>query len=481
MRWICFVFCLGAYADFLEEPVVTEHVYEMEGGEKLHYAAVAGLMPVTDRDGDDLARLFYVAYFAEGEKDRPITFFFPGGPGGAGGWKAICSVGPQRLALTPEGKKHLPPYKMINNPESILPITDLVFVDPVETGYSKIAKSGEKEEVSYFPFFSTDGDIAILAKFVDTFISYYEKWNHPKYVGGFSYGATRSCGLAEALSWYDISLHGLLLLSPAIDYNTLISQHNNFLPETLLIPTFAATAWYHGKLWPHLKLEEVIDYARRFCYDDYLPALLDPNRLSPLEQDYFYKKLSELIGLNEETVKRYSGRFNEELYTKEFFAAKKKTLGGLDTRYYSDISLSTPFESDPSYRDMQGIYSAFKAYLQQELECCTPFISYLFGSHTNWDFSTYDSIAWPELMQRVSRTLVLNPEMQILIGSGYYDCRTPFAATEYCFNHIDLPAFYRNHFHFTYYSAGHGFIFDLSSLKKFKNDLVEFYKKTTNL
>ncbi|HLB52273.1 MAG TPA: hypothetical protein VJK48_01010 [Chlamydiales bacterium] len=479
-----FLFCVAPLSllfasvdDFFEDlldPIATEHIYHTPEGENLHYAAVAGLMPIVDRKAEELARLFYIAYFAEGDENRPITFFFPGGPGAAGGWEAICSIGPVRMKLSEEGKKLLPPYQMIDNPESLLPWTDLVFVDPVGTGYSKIAKSDDDEEVD-FPFFSTEGDIAILAKFIDTFISCYEKWDHPKYIGGFSYGATRSCGLAEALNGYDINLHGLLLLSPAIDYTTLLSQHNQLLPDALLIPTFAATAWYHGKFGKELPLGEIIDYARRFCYEDYLPFLLQPNRLSPFEQDYFYTKLSELIGLNEDTVRRYAGRFDEDLYTQEFFASERKVLGGLDTRYKSDWSMSGKQEKDPSYRDMQGIQPSFKAYLQQELELHAPFVSYLFWSNDSWDFTTYDSISWPELSQRIRRTLVKNGEMQVFIGSGYYDCRTPFAATEYCFDHLGLPPSYRNHLHFSYYPAGHGFIFDLPSLKKLKGDLVEFY------
>ncbi|MBI3901050.1 MAG: hypothetical protein HY324_02740 [Chlamydiia bacterium] len=456
----------------INDSIVTEHTYHASNGKKLHYSAVAGWTPVSNNKAEELARLFYIAYFVDEDEDRPITFFFPGGPGGAGGWTAICSIGPRRMELSQEGKKRVPPYRMIDNPESLLPWTDLVFVDPVGTGYSPMP---DEETCPNFPFFNTDGDIAILAKFVDTFISCYERWNSPKYMGGFSYGAARCCGLAEALSWHDISLHGILLLSPAIDYATLLSQHNLFLSDALLIPTFAATAWYYGKLWPHLELEEVLHYARRFCYDDYLPALLQPSRLSPIEQQCFYKNLAELIGLSEETVCRYSGRFDEELYTKEFFASEKKVLGGLDTRYSSDWSLSGKIEADPSYSDMQGTFSAFKAYLQKELKLCTPFIPYQFSSCEGWCFATYDSLGWPELLQRVRRTLVANPEMQIFIGSGYYDCRTPFAATEYCFDHLNLPQSYRNNLLFSYYPAGHGFIFDLPSLQKFKNDLTQFY------
>jgi len=459
--------------DSAEKSILTEHVYSYEG-EEMPYVAALGTLPVIDTKGKPLAHLFYIAYFAGGE-DRPLTFVFPGGPGGACGIEAICTVGPKRLKTPKEGKRLLPPYELIDNPESLLPWTDLVFVDPVGTGYSKIAERDEDEEEVTFPFFSTDGDIAALGKFIYTFLNYYERWNSPKYVAGISYGAARSCGLSEYLLTRDISLHGILLLSPAIDYATLLSQRNHPLPDAFMIPTFAATAWYHGRLFPNLPIEEVVDYARRFCYDDYIPYMLQRARLSPFEQGYFYKRLSHLIGLKEDLVRRYSGRFDEHLYTSEFLAAEKKILGGLDTRYSADWSGNGVGEGDPSYKDMQGAWCAFRTYLQKELKLDDPFTPYVPYFREDWDFSTCDSIYWPELFQRVRRTLVINPEMKIFTGSGYYDCRTPFAATEYCFDHLDLPISYRKNLQFSYYEGGHGFVFDPTCLKKLKDDILQFY------
>lgn len=457
--------------DFLHQK--TSHIYSFED-KQLPYTAITGTFPILGDDGDELAELFFVAYLVESEPERPITFIFPGGPGSACGVESICSIGPRRLQMPSEGKKLLPPYRLIDNPESILPWTDLVFVDPVNTGYSKFSEDADESEIRQF--FNTDGDIASLGDFIRNFIAHFEKWNSPKYLSGSSYGTVRCCGLAEYLLAYDFSLHGLILLGSAMDFSTLLPQHNQPLPHCLLLPTFAATAWYHGRLWPDLPLTEVVDYARRFCFDEYTPFMQQPTRLSPYEQNAFYLKLAELIGLSPETVRRYCGRFDEELYTAEFFGSERKVIGGLDTRYVGDINSITREFEDPSYHEMQGLFCAFNAYLQKELETNMPLDVYVPYSRKSWSFSTYDSIIWPDVFQRVRRTLVYNPSMKLFSGSGYYDCRTPFAATEYCFDHLDLPPSYRKNVQFEYYEAGHGFIFDLPSLQKLKKDLIQFYE-----
>jgi len=455
----------------------TSHTYSA-AGKPLNYTAVAGELPLSDEQGNDLAELFFIAYLVEEAPERPITFVFPGGPGGSCAWEVMCTFGPRRLETPDEGKPILPPYKIIDNPESLLPWTDLVFVDPVTTGYSKFAEEVEDDDKK--SFFSTDGDIASLGDFIYAFLSYFKKWNCPKYLAGISYGTVRCCGIANYLAGYDCTLHGVILMGSALDYSTLLAPRNHPLPESLLIPTFAATAWYHGRFWPDASLEQVADYARRFVYDDYIPFMLQPTRLSRKEQDVFYKNLSELIGLQEQTVRRYLGRFDETLYTTEFMANERKIIGGLDTRYTGDLSAISRFsiDEDPSYKDMHGVFCAFNAYLQKELELSRPFELYAtFMSSRRWNFWTYDSVSWPDVLQRLRRMLVWNPSMKVFSGSGYYDCRTPFAATEYCFEHLDLPDSYRNNLQFEYYEAGHGFIFDHPSLKKLKIDLVKFYEK----
>jgi carboxypeptidase C (cathepsin A) len=478
MRWILILFASFAFAsDDFPSLVRTSHVLELENT-SFSYTAITGEFPLETTDEEkDPPEIFFIAYFKDGEQNRPITFIFPGGPGGSCGPEVICTYGPRRLLTPDEGKPLLPPYHLIDNPETLLPWTDLVFIDPVGTGFSTL---GDDEE-SLSDLFSVDGDIAALGDFIRTFVAYFNRWNSPKYLSGISYGTTRCCGLAEYLTFHDFSLHGIILLGSAIDLSTLLGQQSRFLPNCLLIPTLAATAWYHERLWPERTLEEVVEYARRFAFDQYAPAMMQPGRISKPEQDAFYKDLSELIGLPLDTVRRYQGRFDECLYTTEFYASERKVLGGLDTRYVGDLTSNRRYfcEDDPSYRDMQGLYCKFNEYLHTELETSRPFEEYIaFSNAINlWNFSTYDSIDWPDLMQRIRRTLVRNPKMKIFVGSGYYDCRTPFGATEYNFEHLDLPPSYQKNLQFEYYEAGHGFVFDHPSLKKLKKDLVGFYEK----
>ncbi|MDE3056138.1 MAG: hypothetical protein KGI80_05580 [Verrucomicrobiota bacterium] len=463
--------------DFIEEltlePSVTEHSYSC-GGVTFDYQAVAGICPILAGTGEKIASFFYVAYFAkEGDsEERPITFIFPGGPGGSCAAEILSTVGPRRLQFPKEGKRLLPPYRIIDNPQTLLRETDLVFIDPAAVGYSKVHPTAEGLICS--ELFSTEGDIVALGQFIHNFLSNYERWNSPKYLAGISYGGFRSLGLAQHLLNYDISLHGLVLLSPVIDYATVLSQNNQFLADALFLPTCAATAWHYKRLWPDRPLTEVVEHAKRFCYDAYLPSLLQPKRLTASSRKTLYQEIAKLSGLDEEVIHRYSGRLCEEDYTKEFFLKERRRLGGLDTRYSSDWGNRGEWEIDPSYQDMQGLASAFRHYLKKELNLFAPLMQYIIFNYLPWDFRTYDSYAWPDFVQRLQRTLIYNPEMKLFVGCGYYDCRTPFSATEYCLDHLDIPASYRNNICMTYYPAGHGFVFDLPSLKKLQNDLRSF-------
>jgi carboxypeptidase C (cathepsin A) len=278
---------------------------------------------------------------------------------------------------------------------------------------------------------------------------------------------------------YGLAVSGIILDGCAFEWSTQQSERDQALPDCLLIPTFAATAWYHGRLWPEQSLEDVADYARRFAYDEYAPVMLQPSRLSYVEKNVFEQKLAHLIGLPVDTVKRYNGRINEEIYTAEFFGPQRKTLGGLDSRYSGDIATINPnHANDPSYLDSFGYKPAFNTYLQKELGTHFPFTKYnsfSWEAFDSWNCDTYDSHGKPNFLQRLRRTLTVNPLMKVFIGSGYFDCRTPFAATEYCFDHLELPPSYKNNLQFEYYEAGHGFIFDYPSLKKLKRDLTKFY------
>lgn len=459
--------------EFDPQLTITNHEISMPSG-PLNYTATTGFCPIFGEEELE-AEIFFIAYTKDTEENRPITFVFPGGPGSAGTISAILTFGPRRLITAEEGRTILPPYKMIDNPQTILEYSDLVFIDPVDCGFSRSTENGD-----WRYFYSIEGDIQTLGEFVHSYIDLSERWDSPVYLAGGSYGTLRSCGLAYNLFQYGIAVSGIILDGCAFEWSTQQSQRDQALPDCLLIPTFAATAWYHGRLWSQKSLEEVTDYARRFAYEEYAPYMLQPSRFSSHEKATLEQKLAQLIGLPLQTVRRYNGRINEMVYTSEFFGSERKILGGLDSRYSGDISTIDPNHShDPSYLDSFGYLPAFKTYLQKELATRYPFTKYVdfaYSAFAHWNYETYDSRGEPSFLQRVRHALIINPLMKVFVGSGYYDCRTPFAATEYCFDHLDLPASYKNNLQFEYYEAGHGFLFDFESLKKWKNDLTKFYK-----
>jgi carboxypeptidase C (cathepsin A) len=300
-----------------------------------------------------------------------------------------------------------------------------------------------------------------------------------------SYGTSRACGLAELLLQNSgLHLDGVILLGCALDFNTLDGTRDAMLPDCLMLPTYAATSWYHGRTMQGKTLDEVIDFSRRFALEDYAPALMQPSRLSAIQQQSFYRDLSELIGLPVETIQKYGARIDEQTFASEFFSSKRKRIGGLDGRYVGEISTIRGQDGeDPSYSDLyHAISPAFMDYLRNDLEIdrsLPRYNDYSFRAGFFWDWSTYDSGSTlptrPNFMQRLRRTLVANSSMKVFIGSGLYDLRTPFAATEYTIDHLELPERFRKNFQFEYYEAGHGFIFDLKSLSKFKQDLIRFY------
>jgi carboxypeptidase C (cathepsin A) len=459
---------------------ITEHTIVLPGG-PVSYSAVTGTLPQFFDGGESVGEIFFTAYLKKEEgSERPITFVFNGGPGGSSLSMHIGGLGPRRLLLPEEGLKSHPPYPIIDNPQSILDLTDLVMIDPVGTGYSETDSRVHDDF-----FYGVEGDIFSFAEFIRVFCTHFQRWDSPKYLLGASYGTSRACGLAERLpSYCGIRLNGVILLGCALDYNTLFAPRDHALPDLLLLPSLAATAWYHGRLMPGRTVQEVVDYARRFALEDYAAFLMHPTRLSPREHEAFYEELATLTGLPLSSIRRHQGRISEEIFVAEFLAEERKVVGGIDSRYTGDVSsLASEYREDPSYKDLSGaFYPAFMRYLQEELQLGAFPLRYRTFSHeafAKWDWRTYDDAGFssprPNFLQRLRRSLVADPTLRVFVGSGYYDLRTPFCAAEYSLDHLGLAESYRKNFQCEYYEAGHGFIFDRNSLQKLRDDLVAFY------
>lgn len=457
---------------------ITSHSIDLSTG-PLAYKAITGTLDQYTDDGKIAGELFFTAYLKEnGEQDRPVTFIFNGGPGGSSLALHTGGLGPRRILLPEEGQSTVPPFQMTDNQETLLDTSDLIFIDPMSTGYSQPSKPEYKPA-----YYSVEGDLYSFTEFMRMFCIHFDRWNSPKYLLGASYGTSRACGLTESLLRSGIYLNGVILVSCALDLTTLVEQREFPLAYGLRLPTFAATSWFHGKTMQGKTLPEVIEYARNFVYNEYLPFMMQPSRLNATEQLAFYQKLSDLIGLSVDTLWRNQAKIDEPTYTTEFLASKRQIIGGSDSRYIGDTSfLKAHHGEDPSYQDVRpALYTSFLNYMQGELETQSKFpkyISFSTEAFLNWNWWTYDNqLTYPNFTQRLRRSLVANPNMKVFIGSGYYDIRTPFAAAEYSLDQLVLPKSYQQNFQSEYYEAGHGFIFDLASLKKFKQDLKKFYTK----
>jgi carboxypeptidase C (cathepsin A) len=435
---------------FSDEIKVASSIQMQE--EPISYTITAGNGPVS-----------YIAYTREGV-NRPITFAFNGGPGSSSVWLHLGVFGPKRVLSTEEGQSLTPPYQIIDNQETILDITDLVFIDPPGTGFS--TPPGEEQKDAY----SLNGDIRLVGNFIRDYLIKEQRWNSPKYIAGESYGGMRAVGVAEYLqSEFGIYLNGLVLISPVVDYQTISFSPDNPLPFLLYIPTYAATAWHHGFYKSEKPLEEVVEAAKDFAYNNYAKAILDPKRFS-LEE--LYPDLAEICGVSEEFLKTYKGHIYDAAFQSELLKRQGKVIGRFDSRITAHGHAFHPLQ-DPSCDGIEGIFSAaIHDYLQKELNIHTPYTAISMQINQNWDFQPNLFIGAPNLMNSLRSAVKKNPELKIFVGCGYFDLATPIATVEYSMNHADIPD---NCLQTQYYRGGHMYYLTSKERVKFKKDLVQFY------
>jgi len=444
LQLILSILCLTS---LLADEKMTTHSLQMEQ-ETLNYTA-------TVVSGD----VSYISYTKQTTENRPITFAFNGGPGSSSVWLHMGTFGPRRLVSPEEGQKAAPPYKIVDNLETILDLTDIVFIDPSGTGLSSLDDKA----------CSINGDIESVGKFIRNYLTTNKRWNSPKYIAGESYGATRAAGLADYLqNEFGIYLNGLIFISPAIDYQTFIFDQDNSLPYFLYFPTYVATAWYHDRYRPEATIEEVTEEAREFVYKTYAPSLICPKCH---EKELIYKKLSLMTGLSPRLVELSRGRIEDMTFFYGLLEEEQKMVGRFDSRitgYYKNAF------QDPSMSNIEGIFSAtLHDYLHKELEFQSSYSLFSGEAHSKWDFSTYNAWGYPNLMGALRRALTCNPTLKVFVGCGYFDLATPFATAEYCFDHLDIPDV---SVQMDYYEGGHMYYLNPSARVKFKQDLIKFYQ-----
>ncbi|MEE8551403.1 MAG: peptidase S10 [Gemmatimonadota bacterium] len=458
-------------------PVVTQHQIRA-GGSTIRYTATAGYMPMKDEDGELKANIFFVAYTRDdvGDvADRPLTFSFNGGPGSSSVWLHLGAIGPRRALMTDNGDPLPPPYELVDNQQTWLAFSDLVFIDPVLTGYSRPAPGEDKEQ-----FHGVEEDVESVADFIRLYTTKYERWSSPKFLAGESYGTTRAAGLSGHLQErHGMYLNGIVLVSSVLNFQTLRFAVGNDLPYVLFVPTYTATAWYHGQLADDLQvdLERTLAEAREFALGDYSLALMKGADLSGAERHDIARRLARYTGLTPEYVERSDLRINIRRFVKELLRDEGRTVGRLDSRFkgMDRDDVGENYEFDPSYAAIRGTYTAtLNAYVREELEYESDLpYEILSGRVRPWNWGSAGR-GYVNVAETLREAMSQNENLHVLVASGYYDLATPFFATEYTFSHLGGDPSLLTRVTQTYYESGHMMYIHRPSLEKLTAAVREF-------
>lgn len=477
----CLAFTLGLFTlslsaqsinkEFIKGATVSSHNHSAGG--QFSYKAYTGFKTIVTDDGDS-ASIFYTAYIRNNGKlensQRPITFAFNGGPGSSSVWLHMGALGPQRILLNDDGSAPAPPYTLVENEFTWLGKTDLVFIDPVWTGYSKAVNDKKNQE-----FLGFENDKNVVGEFIRSFLTESNRWERPKYLAGESYGTTRASALAYHLHQrYGINLNGLALISSVMNFQTLRFNTGNDLPYPLILPSMAATAKFHGKAGVNTELKAFVEECKKFASSDYLHYLhTGENEAKVLE------RLSYFTGLSSEYLTQCNLRPSTGPYNKELLRDSKTTVGRLDSRFKgNDFDASEgSFDYDPSYDAVilgpfaQAIYQHLGNNLNYKGERPYEILNGKVFQH--W---TYPQNRYLNTSVELRKAMVNIPEMKVWICNGYYDMATPFYATEYTIDHMFLPENVKNNINMTYYESGHMMYIEKKSLVQFTNDFKNWMK-----
>ncbi|MCP5109347.1 MAG: peptidase S10 [bacterium] len=461
-----------------ERTVSTTHTVTI-GGREIAYTATAGTIVLKKEDGTARASVFFVAYTRDGVDDltkRPITFTFNGGPGSSSVWLHMGAFGPRRVKMGPEGAAPKPPFELVNNEYSLLDLTDLVFIDPVTTGYSRAAEGTEPTE-----FHGVDQDIESVGDFIRVYATRNKRWASPKLLAGESYGTTRAAGLSGHLqSRYGMYLNGIVLVSSILNFQTVRFDKGNDLPYVLFLPTYTATAWYHQRLPADLQsksLAEVTAEARRFASGDYTLALMQGDSLDDATRNRIAQQLSRLTGLDRDYIHRTRLRIGIRRFAKELLRDQGRTIGRFDSRLtgIDADDAGEEFDFDPSYAVIQGVYSSMlNHYIHAELnfESDLPY-EILTGRVRPWAYGDYQN-RYVNVAETLREAMTQNPNLKVIIANGYFDMATPFFATEYTVNHLGLHPSLRGNVSLRYYESGHMMYIREADLAQLRRDIAGF-------
>ena len=490
------------------------------GGQSISYQAVAGTLVVHPKDWDDVPRdpkadransgagddgeaknpsaeasMFYVAYFKNGGGNRPVTFVYNGGPGSATVWLHMGAFGPKRIVTSTDAHTPAAPYSLTNNASSLLDATDLVFIDAPGTGFSRIA--GKDKEKA---FFGVDQDAYAFAEFISQFLSKYGRWNSPKYLFGESYGTPRSAVLINQLeSDRSIDFNGVILLSQILNFDLSPDRPTGNpgvdLPYQTVLPTYAATAWYHKKLpGDHKDLESLLAEVEQFAMGDYGRALAAGSDLSAADKRAVAEKLHQYTGLSVEYILKADLRIDGGEFRQNLQDDAGLTTGRLDTRFSGpDIDpLSQRADYDPQSTALGSAYvSAFNEYARKDLRYGDgKDFKHSISAGRNWSFVHQQpgqnqrfgsSRQGSNVMPDLANAMKINPNLKVQLNAGYFDLATPFYQGVYEMHHLPIPANLHANIEYKFYDSGHMVYAKDSSLKLLHDNVVGFIRRTSNL
>jgi carboxypeptidase C (cathepsin A) len=459
------------------------------GGQEIKYTVTTGTMilrsETTDRDTETKpeaarASVFFTAYTKNGVKDitkRPITFSFNGGPGSSSVWLHLGTLGPRKVKMGDVDALLPPPYGLEDNEYSILDLTDLVFIDPVSTGFSRATEGVKAKD-----FHGFQADIESVGDFIRLYTSRHQRWLSPKFLAGESYGTTRAAGLSGYLQdRHGLYLNGLMLISSILDFSTARFEPGHDLPYILFLPTFTATAWYHQKLEPSLQkdLAKTLKLAEEFAAGDYAAALFKGSSLSTKDRGVVLKQLSKFTGISETFLENCNLRLDIFRFCKELLRESGRTVGRLDSRFkgIDRDRAGENFEYDPSHAAITGAYSAaFNHYVRSELgfESDLPY-NILNMAVWPWSYKEFEN-RFVNVGETMRKAMSGNPNLKVIVANGYFDLATPYFATDYTFKHLALDASLAPNIRMTFYPAGHMMYVHAPSLAQLKTDLSAFIR-----
>jgi len=471
-----------------ETTSVTKHDWTA-GGQTVHYTATAGNLLIRDDQDKAIGSIFYVAYTEDGAeaKSRPVTFFYNGGPGSATIWLHMGSLGPVRVVTQSPEATGPAPFEWIQNPQSLIDKSDLVFIDAPLCGFSRAVGKGTVKD-----FAGTDQDIHAFEKFIVRYITVNQRWNSPKFLFGESYGTTRSAGLVAALQNDGIEFNGVTLLSSILNYGRRAPGMDY---EAIgYMPSYAAIAYHYKKVKTNLSIAEWVQQARLFARGPYTEALAQGDKLPTADFNAIAEKIAAITGLSVEYVKESKLKISATRFRKELLRGDERILGRYDARFMGwdpDAAGENP-GYDPSDTGISGVYvGAFHDYIQKELKYMSQEPYYLSGPglNQNWDFHHRPAGVFaggggggrggeqnqPDVAVDLSDAIRKNPHLHVFSANGYFDLATPFYSTEYDLSHMDLPANLVGNVQFGYYPAGHMVYLNVEALKELKADMAKFY------